>query len=75
MSPRIISPEPVITKMLRARKPILPRPFRENILNFIEGVERTLRSTEFWINFTAGQIAMRLVSELITMIREGLTVS
>jgi len=55
--PRIISSQPVITNALRSWQPILPRPLRELWLGWLEDIEVTLRSREFWVGLVATKIA------------------
>ena len=65
---RIIKEEPVLIKKLKARKTILPRPFRELYLDFAEDVAEQLRSRDFWVSMTASQVAHIAISAVLSML-------
>ena len=65
---RIIKEEPVLIKKLKARKTILPRPFRDIYLDFAEDVARELRSRDFWVSMTASQVAHIAISAVLTFL-------
>lgn len=65
---RLISPEPKIIRKLKARKTILPRPFRQIYLDFAEDVARELRTREFWVSTTAGTIGSITMSIILTLL-------
>ena len=58
----MISREPVIINLLKQRQPLLPRPFREDILLRAELIAKRLRDPEFF----ADAAAMALLNYLFT---------
>ena len=52
----MISKEPVIINLLKQRQPLLPRPFREDILIRAELIARRLRDPEFFADHAASAI-------------------
>jgi len=71
MAEQRIKKEPVITMALRKRVPILPRPFREDILIRLELIERKLRNPEFFADVAAGTILSRLFGKIPVIIPPG----
>jgi len=64
----MISREPVIINLLKQRQPLLPRPFREDILIRAELIARKLRDPEFFANCTASTILSLTFSRLLGLI-------
>ena len=52
----MISREPIIINLLKQRKPLLPRPFREDILIRAELIAKRLRDPEFFADHAASAI-------------------
>ena len=52
----MISKEPVVINLLKQRQPLLPRPFREDILIRAELIARRLRDPEFFADHAASAI-------------------
>ena len=65
---RIISPEPWVIRLIKKRKTIIYRPFREIYLDFAEDVARQLRSRDFWVSMTASTIAHVAISFILGLI-------
>ena len=54
--------EPWVIMALRERKPILPRPFREDILERAEKVARNLRDPDFFAEVASSTILGMAIS-------------
>jgi len=52
----MISKEPVVINLLKQRQPLLPRPFREDILIRAELIAKRLRDPEFFADHAASAI-------------------
>ena len=52
----MISKEPIIVNLLKQRQPLLPRPFREDILIRAELIAKRLRDPEFFADHAASAI-------------------
>jgi len=67
---RLIREEPVFTMMLKAWRPILPRPFRDYVLDFLMDVETLLRSREYMVGTVAGIISNLVLSPIYSLVSE-----
>jgi len=63
-----ISREAVLVKLLRRRKPIFPRPFREDILIRLEAIGVRLRDPEYFGDFVAARIMTRTLDLLVSLL-------
>ena len=65
----MISREPVIINLLKQRQPLLPRPFREDILLRAELIAKRLRDPEFFADAAAMALLNYLFTGILGIIR------
>jgi len=63
-----ISREAELVKLLRVRKPIFPRPFREDILIRLEKTGEKLRDPDYFANALASSILGTAISRAINIV-------
>jgi len=65
---RVLRREAVLIQALKRRKTILPRPYRQIYLDFMEDVAEQLRSRDFWVSMTAGTVGNIVMTVALSLL-------
>jgi len=64
--------EPVLIRLLKERKPILPRPFRDDILDRLELIAIKLRNPEYFADVAASTLLGTILGIPISLVLEAI---